>query len=314
MLLADTIVASKGGIQMSDTSQSGGWWEASDGKWYSPETHPNYRPPPPIPQAVPSFESGVVSDATVSPKPAAVLSQHKQGWLGEHGFPFSLRPLPIVTGIVVALMAVGGIAFATSGSGAPSSSSTSATSQAATAPPVTAPPTTTPLNFNVGPTTPPPVTAPPVTAPNPRIAQQAAIAQDQATVASDQALVAQDISAIQTLTTQQQNDNAAISIGRAGAQQQIQGLQNSGQSINSPLTPGSPTTYENLPGSPVTYPNLSGVSASQRAAAAQASSNDLAATVAALSAAEAKLPQDEASLATAKVALQVAEDVASSQQ
>jgi hypothetical protein len=32
---------------MSDTSQGGGWWQASDEKWYPPETHPDYRPSPP---------------------------------------------------------------------------------------------------------------------------------------------------------------------------------------------------------------------------------------------------------------------------
>ncbi len=29
---------------MSDTSQGPGWWIASDGKWYPPETHPSYMP------------------------------------------------------------------------------------------------------------------------------------------------------------------------------------------------------------------------------------------------------------------------------
>jgi len=210
---------------MTDTSQGQGWWQASDDRWYSPESHPNYRPQPPAPQAVPSFESGVPSNAGLSPLPAAVLAQHKQGWWGEHGFPFSLKPLPIVTGIVVALMAIGGISYAESGSGTPSSSSSpSTTSQAVTAPPATAPPTTTTttLNFNVGPSTPttaPAVTTPPTTLPpipDRRIAQQAAIAKDQATVTSDQALVAQDLSAIQTLTTQRQNDEAQILIGRTG--------------------------------------------------------------------------------------------------
>ena len=37
---------------MSDTAQGPGWWQASDGKWYSPELHPNYLPPPPPPPAV----------------------------------------------------------------------------------------------------------------------------------------------------------------------------------------------------------------------------------------------------------------------
>ncbi|MGI9623240.1 MAG: DUF4234 domain-containing protein [Acidimicrobiales bacterium] len=32
---------------MSDTSQGPGWWEASDGKWYPPESHPDQRPDPP---------------------------------------------------------------------------------------------------------------------------------------------------------------------------------------------------------------------------------------------------------------------------
>lgn len=29
---------------MSDFSPGGGWWQASDGKWYPPDSHPNYRP------------------------------------------------------------------------------------------------------------------------------------------------------------------------------------------------------------------------------------------------------------------------------
>jgi hypothetical protein len=32
---------------MSDVSRGSGWWQASDGKWYRPEQHPNYLPPPP---------------------------------------------------------------------------------------------------------------------------------------------------------------------------------------------------------------------------------------------------------------------------
>lgn len=36
---------------MSDQSQGPGWWQASDGKWYRPEQHPNYQPPAPAPPA-----------------------------------------------------------------------------------------------------------------------------------------------------------------------------------------------------------------------------------------------------------------------
>jgi hypothetical protein len=32
---------------VSDTSRGPGWWQAADGKWYPPEQHPSYSPPPP---------------------------------------------------------------------------------------------------------------------------------------------------------------------------------------------------------------------------------------------------------------------------
>jgi hypothetical protein len=31
---------------VSGTAQGSGWWQASDGQWYSPEQHPSYAPPP----------------------------------------------------------------------------------------------------------------------------------------------------------------------------------------------------------------------------------------------------------------------------
>ncbi len=34
---------------MSDVAQGPGWWVASDGKWYPPESHPEAAPPPPPP-------------------------------------------------------------------------------------------------------------------------------------------------------------------------------------------------------------------------------------------------------------------------
>jgi uncharacterized RDD family membrane protein YckC len=34
-------------LHVSDVSQGPGWWQASDGKWYRPEQHPNYQPPQP---------------------------------------------------------------------------------------------------------------------------------------------------------------------------------------------------------------------------------------------------------------------------
>ena len=32
---------------MSDVAQGAGWWQASDGKWYPPQSAPAYQPPPP---------------------------------------------------------------------------------------------------------------------------------------------------------------------------------------------------------------------------------------------------------------------------
>ncbi len=52
---------------MSDTSQGPGWWQASDGRWYPPESHPNWAA-----QAFGPAPSGTVEDALASwaPTPA----------------------------------------------------------------------------------------------------------------------------------------------------------------------------------------------------------------------------------------------------
>jgi len=60
---------------MSDTSEGPGWWQASNGKWYRPEQHPGYSPPPqPIlvsgyytldPDAVPRPTNGLAIAAMV---------------------------------------------------------------------------------------------------------------------------------------------------------------------------------------------------------------------------------------------------------
>jgi hypothetical protein len=64
---------------MSDTSQGEGWWQASDGKWYAPEQHPDYQPPtqPTEPtqageptQPVPGAAEGPPTEATPPPTQA----------------------------------------------------------------------------------------------------------------------------------------------------------------------------------------------------------------------------------------------------
>ena len=56
---------------MSDTSQGPGWWQTRDGKWYAPERHPDYVPPPtPSPSDPPNRpDSGTT---TPSPEPSKV--------------------------------------------------------------------------------------------------------------------------------------------------------------------------------------------------------------------------------------------------
>jgi hypothetical protein len=57
---------------VSDTSQGEGWWEASDGKWYAPELHPDYVAPAPEPEPAPAPEpepSEVVAPTEPPPIP-----------------------------------------------------------------------------------------------------------------------------------------------------------------------------------------------------------------------------------------------------
>lgn len=56
---------------MTDAPQGDGWWQASDGLWYAPETHPDYMPPAPPPGAVYRTEpSPVAPPAPPAPPPA----------------------------------------------------------------------------------------------------------------------------------------------------------------------------------------------------------------------------------------------------
>lgn len=56
---------------MSETSQGHGWWKASDGLFYPPETHPDYVPPPPPGGASYRPPAAPVSPPTSPPAAAA---------------------------------------------------------------------------------------------------------------------------------------------------------------------------------------------------------------------------------------------------
>ena len=52
---------------MSTVPQGPQWWQASDGRWYPPESHPDYVPPPPPPPPVSQAPPGWYRDATGQP-------------------------------------------------------------------------------------------------------------------------------------------------------------------------------------------------------------------------------------------------------
>ena len=78
---------------MSDTSQGPGWWQASDGKWYRPESHPDYVPPAPPPPPPPPLVASTPIPSVVTPeasgrkkKPAKAAAKrpakklNRKGW------------------------------------------------------------------------------------------------------------------------------------------------------------------------------------------------------------------------------------------
>jgi hypothetical protein len=52
---------------MSDTPQGPGWWLASDGRWYAPELHPDFREQPLEPPTPPAGEGWPTSPPTEQP-------------------------------------------------------------------------------------------------------------------------------------------------------------------------------------------------------------------------------------------------------
>jgi TM2 domain-containing membrane protein YozV len=55
---------------MSEASQGLGWWQASDGKWYSPELHPDHQASAPLDQSAVS-SSAIASDQVLVPADSA---------------------------------------------------------------------------------------------------------------------------------------------------------------------------------------------------------------------------------------------------
>jgi hypothetical protein len=64
---------------MSDTSQGPGWWQASDGKWYSPELHPEAQLPPQEPEHSDDAGKGQFGDGIARPLYEFQASRFKGG-------------------------------------------------------------------------------------------------------------------------------------------------------------------------------------------------------------------------------------------
>jgi len=98
---------------MSDVSGGAGWWQASDGKWYRPEQHPSYRPPPVPPTPPHTPHNGGAAQAVVSAPvipavatkasaPLAPVTPPRQwdgfsGFVGQDRSPASVIGLSVVT-------------------------------------------------------------------------------------------------------------------------------------------------------------------------------------------------------------------------
>ena len=95
---------------MSEVAQGPGWWQASDGRWYAPERHPDYRPrpppppPPPLtgpPTYPPSGTLGPVEGAPYASMPVMRSELHPRK-------PVLKRPIVLIAvAVVIVAVAVG---------------------------------------------------------------------------------------------------------------------------------------------------------------------------------------------------------------
>ena len=118
---------------MSDTSQGGGWWMASDGKWYAPESHPEYVQPSSVGPNQPELEEVSATERSPSREPVSPSSDVILPPARQSPSPGWKQPkVWIGVGVVtVALVVIGTLALA------PSRKSGSATSSKPKAPTTT---------------------------------------------------------------------------------------------------------------------------------------------------------------------------------
>lgn len=114
---------------MSDTSQGHGWWQATDGRWYPPESHPGFRPSPSLPQTSTAVLPPPVQSYTQFAQPVAAGPRKRKK-------PLWRRWWVIVIALFVALMVIMAIAAPPEdeGTSSPAADEASGTPAAADAP------------------------------------------------------------------------------------------------------------------------------------------------------------------------------------
>ncbi|MGD0880504.1 MAG: hypothetical protein ABSB09_02900 [Acidimicrobiales bacterium] len=129
---------------MSDVSKGPGFWEASDGKWYAPQQHPDYKPSveqvvPPQPTATPSAVPSSSAPTQAIPQGTAKAKRSRfsrRQW-------YAIWAAAIVIGTIIALAAGGGSKPASTASSGTTTTTTAAPSSSTAAEPST---TTTTLS------------------------------------------------------------------------------------------------------------------------------------------------------------------------
>lgn len=100
-----------------------GWWQASDGKWYPPESHPKYRPPPPPPkpEALPAQKIPAPSHVLIDVEPLLALGRQR-GYLTQGDLVLVLQSADLSPKLVEDLLnrvRAEGIEYVDEPSGAP---------------------------------------------------------------------------------------------------------------------------------------------------------------------------------------------------